>query len=37
MTIKYMYKNEVVAVTDCVNEAMVTVLLSVQHTILDED
>lgn len=37
MTTQYMYKNEVDAVTDCFNEAMVTVLLSVQHAIFDED
>lgn len=28
---------EVVVVTDCVYEAVVAVLLSVQHTVLDED
>lgn len=28
---------KVVVVTDCVNEAVVAVLLSVQHTVLDED
>lgn len=29
--------HEVVVVTDCVYEAVVAVLLSIQHTVLDED